>query len=1021
MDSPFKIFPSVGYKNSQFQIVTTVKNLPIQLILNDNIEQEIVADGENPAVITKLKKPGKYQAVCSVNGKVYNQSIKVLDAYRLGSSELKAAYAFDGVDYSLLLMKDRLLLYNEKTNTLLTENGISPTDIRKVDEDTLLFTTKIGSNKDFRNNYGLFCTKSLAVIDELLNDFREICTDEARNLLWLYNIKSSFIICYKIVNSTFHEVYRVEGVDSFKVNTQSTKILISANHTVQIVDIASQQSQVVLQDSTNAVDVEGIVYYLQHDEIRFSGLEYALRLTNSHLNFDTNRFFYLGTAFKNDTAMASLPDPMPSAELESRLHESIDRTKATHIIDLTDKDIIRTCFTSVEYYPTANGAFLLVKTTSKEINRLVFKSDGQGDWQCSWNCITRNKYSITYQTKVSETELVKPTDTLRIVDYMCSTLVVKDASMQKVLRGNQSKTLSLKDTARVLVVPRSEKAYLIIESDSTYSLFNIDNLSAPIISRISIHNMDFLDNHLNIWYSHGKKNHINDAQYLKGYSLTSGKSIEVNEVAAQHSLFKDASVFMFKQGYISSSNKMLLNPKTGTIRYAAFGNIITYSDSLSKVITRRENHLYLLKYEADSKTYVDQEISIEQEKYQESYLSPDGNFLVLKKQTNEYVWYNIETGLEERFFSGKFLSFSKEGNLIIEADSTREVRIYDPSTFEDVTPPNYHHYRFISPDGKLYAQVSQKRRYYDKVADKEIDVKTLTELRNRLDHPSVITSLQEYERQKAVVQKNRNEYFRQHFIKLHQLGISDSSRVSTHTIIESERFTEIGIVGTDKVVEVHFPLDLTYYNYAAFSYDNQYFGYVGKPSSKGLIHLFKIDYDESTNKLEVVDSYLSRYPRYASWVCGFSKTGYFATYDSTPDTYIIKCTSQVFDLKVSEQELREGISQDESHLYQSYREWNEIHGKNFLCFSPSGEYLALSEQGYEPFTLGGYGHQESSALHIAETESGNIVDSFIGHGDKIKDSSSSKLAFVAFSEDEKRIMSMSADGVVVIRSLTLNS
>ena len=215
------------------------------------------------------------------------------------------------------------------------------------------------------------------------------------------------------------------------------------------------------------------------------------------------------------------------------------------------------------------------------------------------------------------------------------------------------------------------------------------------------------------------------------------------------------------------------------------------------------------------------------------------------------------------------------------------------------------------------------------------------------------------------------------------------------------------------------PEDLTYYNYAAFSYDNNFFGYVGKPSSKGLIELFKINFDEDNMKLSVEDSYITRYPRKAAWVCGFSKTGYFATYDSAPDTYLIKVDDKLFETKTKEAELRENIYQKKTNIYGSFKQWNEIKGKNFLCFSPTGKFLALSEQGYEPLTLGGYGHQESNAVHISVTESGEIVDSFTGHGDKIKDNHNKKVTFVAFSEDEKRIMSLSSDGVVVIRNLKI--
>ncbi|MDB4171512.1 hypothetical protein N9750_05325 [Polaribacter sp.] len=42
-----------------------------------------------------------------------------------------------------------------------------------------------------------------------------------------------------------------------------------------------------------------------------------------------------------------------------------------------------------------------------------------------------------------------------------------------------------------------------------------------------------------------------------------------------------------------------------------------------------------------------------------------------------------------------------------------------------------------------------------------------------------------------------------------------------------------------------------------------------------------------------------------------------------------------------------------------------------------------------------------------------------GHGDNIKENLGKKLTFVAFSEDEKRIMTLSSDGVVIIRDLKI--
>ena len=478
--------------------------------------------------------------------------------------------------------------------------------------------------------------------------------------------------------------------------------------------------------------------------------------------------------------------------------------------------------------------------------------------------------------------------------------------------------------------------------------------------------------------------------------------------------------FKFFEKYALSSNQIVFNPETLEIKDAFIGNIESHSKQLNKIVSHRTNKIYLSKFNPQNAKYELSEISIDDNKYRESYLSPNGQFLVLQDESNKYSFYDIEKGETINFISGNFLAFRNDGSLIVEQDGTRAVKIIDPKTFQDITPPNYHHYRFMSPDGKLYAQVSSKVRYFHKLNGKEIKVDEVTRIRQDLDEPSFFLKEDEREKAKIKVAENRKDIYDSFKNQFEEIGIEDYNKITSQSVVKVEKFTEIGITGTNINTEVHFPDDLAFYNYSAFSYDNKYFGYVGKPSSNGLIHLFKIDFDEVNSKLLVSDTYLSRYPRYASWVCGFSKTGYFATYDSTPDTYILFVDDGLFDSKTTEVELRQNIYKSKTNIYHTYNKWNEIKGKNFLCFSPTGDYLALSEQGYEPLTLGGYGHQESNVVHIAKTGNGQIIDSFTGHGDKIKDNKTKKVTFVAFSEDESRIMTLSSDGVVIIRDINIS-
>ncbi len=140
-------------------------------------------------LLNTLEIPGSYKAICMKDGIKYEQDFEIKDGYRLGTSVFKKAYTFDKIDYSFILMKDRLLLFDEKKNVLLTENQISPSKIRKVDEHTLLFVTKIEEESYGLCNFGLFNIPTLTITDELIDKFKNILIDEKNKRIWLFDTR----------------------------------------------------------------------------------------------------------------------------------------------------------------------------------------------------------------------------------------------------------------------------------------------------------------------------------------------------------------------------------------------------------------------------------------------------------------------------------------------------------------------------------------------------------------------------------------------------------------------------------------------------------------------------------------------------------------------------------------------------------------------------------------------------------------------------------------------------------------
>ena len=119
MKRPFNIFPSIGYRNSQFQIISSVDTLKIDIYKGNKLIKSVEVNSNYPTVLSSIESTGKLFAICNFNNEEFKQEIEVKDLLRLGSSEYKKAFVFDDTNFSFFLMKDRLLLYDEKKQVLL--------------------------------------------------------------------------------------------------------------------------------------------------------------------------------------------------------------------------------------------------------------------------------------------------------------------------------------------------------------------------------------------------------------------------------------------------------------------------------------------------------------------------------------------------------------------------------------------------------------------------------------------------------------------------------------------------------------------------------------------------------------------------------------------------------------------------------------------------------------------------------------------------------------------------------------
>ncbi len=1021
MKRPFSIFPSIGYRNSQFQIVSSVDNLIIEIYDQDKAVKSIEANSQNPTLLTGLGATGKLIAKCNFNNTIFQQELEIKEAFRLGSSEFKKAFVFDDTEYSFFLMKDRLLLYDEKKKILLTENHYSPTEIYKINGTNFLFVTRVGNSVSGIINLGVYNTENFSMVGEILNDYREIKILADNNKAWLYNIKSKTIHCYELAHQTnkyFTELKSFENLNDYYLDDANLNIFINHNEVLKVSSLNNLHKYFeVPKKENNAIDKLGNVFTLENKTLKCTSLYTTYSETVNpefEVNLQTDNFIHIGKHLKSEGELTDLN--RKAEEIKKEVISSLPDAKTYHYHALSESQKISEIYTTHKIYPTKNGVFIIQKRIKRDFNGVTLRKY-QTTWTATPYKIENTEITLLLFNSEQADILIDKTPNLTVYEYLKDMLVVSHQSSKILFSGKNKVTINDADSIELFTI--NEIGYFLIKTKERYSLFRSTNPNNAILEQIEILNPDLFKKHQIIWYR-GKEKNISNTKYLNAFDLKNCTRILIDEQKMQHSLFKDALDFKFFEKYALSSNQIVFNPKTLEIKDAFIGNIESYSKQLNKIVSHRTNKIYLSKFNPQIAKYELSEIPIDYNKYRESFLSPNGQFLVLQDESNKYSFYDIEKGETINFISGNFLAFRNDGSLIIEQDGSRAVKIIDPKTFQDITPPNYHHYRFMSPDGKLYAQVSSKVRYFHKLNGKELKVEEVSKFRQDLDEPSFYLEEKEKEQAKIKVDKNRLLIFNSYKEQFQSLGIEDYTKINSPYVVKIEKYVEFGITGTSIVKEIVLPEDTQFYNYASFSYDNKYLGLVYRLGTGGGIHFIKINFDEKKSSLEILDTYLSRYPRYASWVCGISKTGFFATYDSTPDTYIIKVDENLFENKITEIKLRQNIYKIKTNIYHSYNNWNKIKGKNFLCFTPTGNFLALSEQGYEPLTLGGYGHQESNVVHIAKTGSGQIIDSFTGHGDKIKNNKTKKVTFVAFSEDERRIMTLSSDGVVIIRDIKIN-
>lgn len=193
--------------------------------------------------------------------------------------------------------------------------------------------------------------------------------------------------------------------------------------------------------------------------------------------------------------------------------------------------------------------------------------------------------------------------------------------------------------------------------------------------------------------------------------------------------------------------------------------------------------------------------------------------------------------------------------------------------------------------------------------------------------------------------------------------------------------------------------NVRFLNYVSFSYDSRLLALGAKMnedtfrhSQEGVFVLYDIIKDREIVRMDREEDL------YAVWMTMFNKKGDVAFYDSHANTFILQAKSK-------------------------YEDIDKISGKSLLCYSPTGNYIALSDQkyiDYEHHPNDVWGHQPSGNIYVHDTlNSYECILTFSDLGDGVSGVSTKaqSVASVAFSSDEEKLLAVGNDGVLVIYNL----
>ncbi len=985
-----RVLPVLGYLNNTYGIFSDVDQ-DMKIIHEDREIGTLQKNSRNNHYYYfKPTKPGTHRIVGEDGSYV---EFTVMDSYILGSSMYKAAYLFDDIPFVFIVKKDRCIVFDIEEKIKLDLFEFSPDSLVKYSGTKLIA-------KSYNNNYcnlaqlslPSFQQKYLITDGTLIYEDAKILVAEKDNLIMIIALAEEF------QNYELH----IEAVKNYFFFDERY-LVIELEDEILIKDIRLLDERVMLSKSISfAVNFQDGYYLVKNSDnihiYTFSGCEFYFELPSIY-SFEKHEFQY-SNRFK-------------FSEGEHREDFYYNYKNRTIKYLKTNKSI------------GLGGEFRL------RVNNLVEKTGPikltvRGDDCCVTHVIRERSIPFVRGRKTKQIELINTDKVLwefhcqeKLDEYVSVLIPSKYKELEQMVNIYVGQLLAIiylptEDLTKIFYQSRLLEEIKCLAKPIFYQSHNLlafENMDGTkqfcVIDKYAVKfapgndfgfNYKYLDKFSKVLIL--SPNHVYSA-VIDVMDFTIYDVVDFDILAGNYSADK-AGIFKFSDTELCSSfllNKdgLVYSIRDNEVKSSIVKNkVLASSDDTNYILTVSESDCYtLFKYHLDKTIY--ERIELHDEKlsfdHKESALLPGGDKLLLKRQGAGWLQlYNLVTNEYEDFFDGNFIEFSDLGHIVVEDKATNKL-IYDPVSMRRIPSANYHFYKFKSPDRRLSTPLATSVKYIILPTGEVISSSEYSSILSKFKEISYMHDGKSQGRIERYANELRNKY-----------NISENYEIKGPKDVVLA-YSLIEIIDHEKNSKLEVPVvNLSYYNYAAFSFGNKYLAYVGKPGIDnggfGVVEL-----GDENGMLSIKNKFWFKNPKYATWVCGISKMGFFATYSSDTKTYVLdlnKCEVDLPSLEVIGHGYKTGKALDDAVRV--------FPDRSYLCFNGKGNLMATSQKGYTAVSRGGRGHKHSALLFIIDLSDENRAQiEFSEHA--------AHVVSAGFSADDTKLFSIDADGVIIVRNL----